>query len=168
LVYQGSDGCDGKIEKIQITKENQNMNLSENTIAFENENSDALPSHPSLEEQYPVGTWVKHTSGIGFLPPSFYKVVGYKDGYVMGENKHGISSLSASGCSQPTALEIEKIESKPAASKAISIDSVCVYSGEKYIVVGFDSKKSMISIKPLANKNAKPQNVSIKALKFED
>ncbi|WP_028083607.1 DUF5906 domain-containing protein [Dolichospermum circinale] len=168
LIYQGSDGCDGKIEKIQITTENQSMNLSENTIAFENENSDTLPSHPSLEEQYPVGTWVKHTSGIGFLPPSFYKVVGYKDGYVMGENKHGISSLSASGCSQPTALEIEKIESKPAASKAISIDSVCVYSGEKYIVVGFDSKKSMISIKPLANKNAKPQNVSIKALKFED
>lgn len=168
-IYQGSDGCDGKIEKIQITTEDQNMNLSENTITFANENLDALPSHPSLEEKYPVGTWVKHISGIAFLPPSFYKVIGYKDGRVMGENKHGISSLSASGCSQPTALEIEKLESKALPSKkAIGINSICIYAGEKYIVVGFDSKKSMISIQPLANKNARPQNVSIKALLFED
>lgn len=168
-IYQGSDGCDGKIEKIQITTEDQNMNLSENTIAFANENLDALPSQPSLEEKYPVGTWVKHTSGIGFLPPSFYKVIGYKDGRVMGENEHGISSLSASGCSQPTALEIEKLESKAVpCKKAIALNSICTYSGEKFVVVGFDSKKSIISIQPLSNKNARPQNVSIKALLFED
>jgi hypothetical protein len=68
----------------------------------------------------------------------------------------------------PTALEIQKLESKPAARKSIGVDSICTYDGEKYIVVGFDSKKSMISIQKLNDKSAKLKNVSIKALQFED
>lgn len=86
----------------------------------------------------------------------------------MGENQHGVSSLSPCNCCQPTATEIQRLESKPATKKSIGIDSICTYDGEKYIVVGFDSKKSMISIQKFNNKSAKPKNVSIKALKFED
>ena len=168
LVNQESDGCDGKIEKIEITTNYQNTNLSENTIVNELENLVSLPSHPSLEEQYPVGTWIKDKDDYGFLPPSFYKVVGYQDGYVIGENEHGVSSLSASSCSVPTALEIQKLESKPTARKSIGVDSICSYDGEKYIVVGFDSKKLIISIQKFNDKSAKIKNVSIKALKFED
>lgn len=127
-----------------------------------------VSSHPSLEDQYPLGTWIKDTWLIDFLPPSFHKVVGYKDGYVMGENEHGVSSLSPCNCCQPTATEIQRLESKPATKKSIGVDSICTYDNEKYIVVGFDSKKSMISIQKLNNKSAKLKNVSIKALQFED
>ncbi len=127
-----------------------------------------VSSHLSLEDQYPLGTWIKDLLLIEFLPPSFHKVVGYKDGYVMGENQHGISSLSPCNCCQPTATEIQRLESKPAARKSIGVDSICTYDSEKYIVVGFDCKKSMISIQKLNNKSAKVKNVSIKALQFED
>lgn len=167
-IYQGSDGCDGKIEKIQITTEDQNMNLSENTITFASENLDALPSQPSLEEKFPVGSYVRHSSALEFLPPSFHKVVGHKGIYVIVENEHGTSNVPESRCSQPTAAEIQKLESKSASKKSIAIDSICTYAGEKYIVVGFDSKRSMISIQPINNKSARPQNVSIKALSFEN
>lgn len=168
FIYQGSDGCDGKIEKIHDTTNYQNMNLSENTFISEGENSTALPSHLSLEEKFPVGSYVRHSSALEFLPPSFHKVVGHKGIYVIVENEHGTSNVPESRCSQPTAAEIQKLESKSASKKSIAIDSICTYAGEKYIVVGFDSKRSMISIQPINNKSARPQNVSIKALSFEN